>query len=321
MTTPVIDAYGHVGRPRFGRAADLRAVLSTLGIEKTVLSMGPLVPDYAELFGALEMFGDQVRGVGIPFGRTLAQMEETVALQLRAGVMAVRIEEPELMQSPAVLDAIGAAGRWIYGISLIGKPAVVRSLLDWLERYPAVHLAMPHFVDIDLGKMDDTLTTLLGHPRVYPIFSRQGNMGSRESYPHGDFRPWVEQVIERAGWDRIMWGSEYPVLYWRNETPAQCRDWLGALLPDATAEQLAGYLGGNAQRAIFDAPPPPRESVTIPAWVDEQFNRDRTIPLFVPQGIQMPMAQWATLQEAFVQAQQGEPDLTYEAFILARLGR
>lgn len=321
MTTPVIDAYGHVGRPRFGRAADLRAVLGTLGIEKTVLAMGPLVPDYAELFSALETFGDRVRGIAIPFGRTMAQNEETVALQLRAGVMGVRIQEPELMQSPAVLDAIGAAGRWIYGISLIGKPEVVRSLLAWLERYPTVRLGMPHFLDIDLGKMDGTLTELLAHPRVYPIFSRQGNMGSREPYPHVDFRPWVERVIELAGWDRIMWGSEYPVLYWRNETPAQCRDWLGALLPDATPDQLAGYLGGNAQRAIFDEPPPPREPVTIPAWVEEQFDRERTIALFSPQGLQMPMDQWAALQQAFVQAQQGEPDLTYEAFILARLGQ
>ncbi len=43
-------------------------------------------------------------------------------------------------------------------------------------------------------------------------------MGSAAAYPHADLRTWVESTIGLSGWDHVLFGSEYPVIFWRNET-------------------------------------------------------------------------------------------------------
>ena len=322
--TPLVDAYCHIGLPRFSAANDAWATLGLAGIDRAVFVLGPMVPDYAELFLALEQHGNRVRAVGIPFGRTHAQIVEVTELQLRGGVTGLRVQEPDLLTSEAFLRVIGARGRWLYAINVFRTPEVTRSLLDWLERYPDARIAAPHFLHAGAllrGDVGDSLRrNLVSHPHFHPIFSRQGGVGSQRPYPHEDLRPWVEQVIELAGWERILWGSEYPVLYWRNETLAGCRDWLPALGVGADEARLAGFLGGNAARALFADPPPAAEPVTFPAWVDAQFDRQRTVPLFQPAGLDVPMALYATLHHRFVAELQARPGLTFAAYCMEKLG-
>jgi predicted TIM-barrel fold metal-dependent hydrolase len=322
MNTPMIDAYCHVGLPRFGTAEDALHILAQSQVRRAVFVLGPAVPDYAVLFAALHDYPQRVRGVGIPFGVTLDQNMESVDFQIAGGVLGLRIQEPELLTHAPLLDRLGQAGRWIYAIDIAAQAPALRALLAWLDRYPDARLAAPHFLStrplFPGGAVDEALRPLLAHPHFYPIFSRQGGLDSTQPYPHADLRPWVEQVIEQVGWDRILWGSEYPVLFWRDETPNGCRDWLAALLPDMRDEQRAAYLGGNAARAIFDAPPPLRTHVTVPEWVEAQFNRTRPVPLF-PHGLQLPMTVYGRVHRRFAQALRADPALTFSRFVAIAL--
>jgi predicted TIM-barrel fold metal-dependent hydrolase len=316
---PVIDAYCHVGVPRFGSAEDALTVLGLDDIDYAVLVLGPDVPDYATLLQALENYRDRVRGIGIPFGATPDQVRESVALQVYGGVLGLRIQEEAHLTDPVVLETLGRSGRWIYGINILRSPEITRTLLEWLEAYPDAQLAAPHFVRpqplLDGSASDDLKRALLAHPRFYPILSRHGGNGSREPYPHADMRPWVEQVIELAGWNRLLWGSEYPVLFWRNEAIAPARDWLAALLPAADEFDVWTYLGRNAARVIFSPPRPPAEPISIPGWVDAQFNRDRTVPLFQEQGLPISMTRYHRLHHAYVEALQAQPGLSFGVFV------
>jgi hypothetical protein len=171
--------------------------------------------------------------------------------------------------------------------------------------------------------VEGVVRELLSHPRFFPIFSRHGGMGSRLAYPYKDFLPWVEQVIALTGWERILWGSEYPVLFWRDETLGSCQHWLSALLGRLTPEQGAGYLGGNAARVIFETPPPSQEPVAIPAWIAAQFDQqlarpDRPVPLF-PGGMNLPMAVYATVHHRYVAALRDDPLLTFRQFVIQHL--
>jgi predicted TIM-barrel fold metal-dependent hydrolase len=322
MTTPIIDAYCHVGLPRFGTAEDALHILAQSHAQRAVFVLGPAVPDYAVLFAALHDYPQRVRGVGIPFGSTLEQVMESADLQIMAGVMGLRIQEPELLIHAPLLDRLGREGRWIYAIDIATNAAALRALLDWLERYPDARLAAPHFLStrplLPSGPVGDALRPLLAHPHFYAIFSRQGGLDSTQPYPHIDLRPWVEQVIEQVGWERVLWGSEYPVLFWRDETPNGCRDWLAALLPEMSDEQRAAYLGKNAARAIFGAPPPPRTPVTIPDWVEDQIDYARPVPLF-PHGLPLPMATYNRVHRGFALARRADPSLTFSRFVAAAL--
>ena len=257
-----IDAYCHVGLPRFGTVEDAWVVLKQAGIERAVFVLGPGVPDYATLFSALRYYGERARGVGIPFGETFDQVRASVMLQLRAGVLGFRVEPQALLAYPALWETVGTQGRWLYAIGAFSAPEATRALLDWLERFPEGQVAAPHCLSPEpfLTGMaaDDARRALASHPRFYPIFSRHGGVGSHEPYPHRDLRPWVEQLIDLAGPDRMMWGSEYPVLFWRDETLGRCLGWLEALLAEAFgSEARRAFLGGNAHRVFFGRPAPP----------------------------------------------------------------
>ncbi|MDA0709504.1 MAG: amidohydrolase family protein [bacterium] len=307
----MIDAYCHVGLPRFGSAEEALSVAELYGIEKSVLVLGPMVPDFETLIRAMRKYGDRIRAVGIPFGQTPGQQIESTDLLLRAGAMAMRLQSDEL--HPEILDRIGQMGRMIYAVGLRGGGAAAQTHLDWLERFPNGKVAAPHFLSPDASRIEGALASLIQHPRFFPIFSRHGGLGSQAAYPHDDLKPWVDAVIALSGFDRIMWGSEYPVVYWRNETMPDCQNWLGKLLK---GKNLAGFFKENAQREIFDTPSPKCESVTIPAWVSESFDQTRTVPTFDPGGLALPMAVYDKLHPLYVTRLKSNRSLRFSDFVI-----
>lgn len=112
-----------------------------------------------------------------------------------------------------------------------------------------------------------------------------------------------------------MWGSECPVFYWRNETMPGCQSWLGELL-GGSADDLAGFLGGNAKREIFEVPAPAREAVTIPGWVNAQFDHTRTVPVFDSGGVALSMDVYARLHHQYIERLQADATVTFADFVV-----
>jgi predicted TIM-barrel fold metal-dependent hydrolase len=62
-----------------------------------------------------------------------------------------------------------------------------------------------------------------------------------------DLRPFVEHIIESFGWDRIVWGSDYPVL----TLTADLARWVGAtreIVAGASPDEQAKLFHRNAER-------------------------------------------------------------------------
>lgn len=62
-----------------------------------------------------------------------------------------------------------------------------------------------------------------------------------------DLRPYVEHVIESFGWDRVVWGSDYPVC----TQTANLTRWVEAthaLIAGASPDEQARLLHANAER-------------------------------------------------------------------------
>ena len=69
-----------------------------------------------------------------------------------------------------------------------------------------------------------------------------------------------------------MWGSEVPILFWRNETIADALAWVDRLAP--TKDERDGFLQGNAARLYFADKP----SVAPLALPFDPLDRTREIP-------------------------------------------
>ena len=144
-------------------------------------------------------------------------------------------------------------------------------------------------------------------------------MGSAEPYPHADFLPWVETVIELCGWSRILWGSEYPVLYWRDENIPQAINWLEDLGVASDSHKRDSYLRGNAERILFADPAPPAEDVALPSWVEEQFDRGRLCWLFPNKSLDIPMEAYSRLLSDYIKRQGENQDLSFAGYISEQL--
>ena len=266
----MIDSYFHSGGPRFGSAAQAVAEMSASKIECANLVLPPSMPDFATLEAARERVGDRVRLIGVPAGNQECERLELLEWEIAFGVSGLRLMPFEREANLDGIHAFGRAGRWLFYINP-WKAADQRFLLSWLEEHASGRIAVPHALASGEPKAQVEDLTLfrefLGHERVCVILSRHGG-ASNAPYPHEDLRPWVDLVIEAAGWDSILWGSEYPVLYWRDERISEAAAWLGELLGGLDEGQQDAYFRGNAHRHFFNTPPPPVEekAVNAPAW-------------------------------------------------------
>ncbi len=91
------------------------------------------------------------------------------------------------------------------------------------------------------------IAELARHPNVICKVSGLVAYADPENWTPEDLRPWVDHVIGCFGWDRVMWGSDWPVC----TLAGTFRQWLEAaqsLLGRATDEQRDKFFRSNAER-------------------------------------------------------------------------
>jgi hypothetical protein len=315
----MIDAYMHVGEPRFGSAAQALATCDAWGIDKAVLVLGPGVPDIPALVEAQRARPETIRTIGIPYGETEGRRLACAEACWAAGAIGFRLQQDEPLDNPRLMDELGARGGWAYATDPLIGARHTEFYLEWLDRYPQARIGAPHFLGADLSRLDEKRAeALLKHPRFHAILSRHGQKGSRHPYPHPDLRPWVERVLAWCGWERVLWGSEHPVLYWRGEQLDGARDWLQALGVEMSEAQRAAYLGGSAERLFFRQAAPAVQEPALPDWLRE-YPRTRPIQLASTGPFELPPDVYAPLLGAYLQRNRPDDPLTFAEYIVRQL--
>lgn len=93
----------------------------------------------------------------------------------------------------------------------------------------------------------DNITELAKRPNVVVKISGVVAYADPESWIADTLRPWVEHTVASFGWDRVVWGSDWPVC----TLGGGLMPWVAAthaLLEGASADEKQQLLSGNAQR-------------------------------------------------------------------------
>lgn len=245
----MIDAYAHVGLPRFWSVEAYRSVMDEVGIERGLVCAFDCCTDLAEVHRAISLPGDRFRGLGLPLGRDRDEMERGIRAQLAAGFIGLRLSGADIAERPWILDLLGETDALplICGGDALASGA--RNLVESLERHPGMvaiggHFAGPTNVAVlDAGAVRD----LFDHPRFNVVFSRHGHFDAAL------IEAWAAALLDRLGWERILWGSEAPVLIWRDAPVADTPKWIERFSP--TPAQREAFFTGNAERLIFSRQP------------------------------------------------------------------
>ncbi len=305
---PIIDAYAHVSLPRFLSTDDCLRLMDRNGVDAAVLSTADTCPDVQELSRAIVAHPDRFRALGMPTGATPAQARDAIRAQLDSGFSGIRLPAALIAGDPGLLEVIGAAGAIALVVGERGLIQAAGLLADFLDSYPACAAIAGHFggpADPVLLDADAAVGRLFDHPRLFVAFTRHGALG------HLPIAAWAGTLVQRVGWDRLIWGSEWPVALWRNETYRSTCDWALRFVPDAG--QLAAFRGGTAQRLFFARPSAARP---IAAEWDLLALRRRADVWLFPPSLDVSEQRHRRLMLAY-EAWGGESRGRYSEFFLA----
>lgn len=277
MPKPMIDGYAHIGRPRFQSVENCLETMDREGIAKLVACPFETCPDIAEVHRAREMAPDRFRAFGLALGDDQALVERGMQAQFDAGFDGFRLSTGLIDQSPFVLDVIARNN----GVPMVvgggALASVAKRLVDFLDANPHCMILSPHLAgptDPAILKTDGAVRALFGHPNFTVVASRQTMTEPTR------VRAWMEALIEHVGWTRLMWGSEAPVLYWRDETVAQAAAWYQDI--GAGQSQLDDFYQHNADRLIFGRPDRGVAPLRLP-YGQTDFEPASTAPMW-PHG-------------------------------------
>jgi predicted TIM-barrel fold metal-dependent hydrolase len=304
----VIDAYAHVSLPRFMSAEELLWVMDENEVGSAIISGSETCPDVMELSRAQVMWPDKFRAVGMPLGRDEQDVRDAVRAQMEAGFLGIRIPAAMIAAQPELLEIIGEfeGVPFVMGPDVFGPAAVL--LCNFLEKYPKSYVCAPHFAGIasvDLFEGMGAEKCLLDHPNFIIVFSRQGVhepaiMGSLAA-----FLAW------RVGWSRLVWGSEYPVCLWRDESYEWTLRWIDRQGLTPTDAQRKAFYSENAKRYFFG----PREAKPLAAkWNLMPFRNKAPVWLFPRKTLEITEEVHRTLLLNYL-SRGGEKKQSYREFV------
>jgi len=280
------------------------------GVEAAIVGTAATCPDLGELSRAAVQYGDRLRSIGMPMGRTAQERIDCVTAQMECGFAGIRLQAELIAKEPELLDIVGKAGGTPYLEGSEGYRVGAARLLEFLEGYPNCAVAATHFAgptDPAIFSREELVARLFGHPRFLVIFSRQGYMDQDM------LRVWTRAVVDRTGWERILYGSEFPVALWRDETYRSTQGWIDAAGLKPTAAERNKFFYENAQRHFFTKRRPARP---IDAkWNRRDWKTDAPVWLFQKRGVDLPEEAHRKILRAYL-AQGGDARVgSYRDFV------
>ena len=134
----------------------------------------------------------------------------------------------------------------------------LRRLRRWTERYPEVDVVLTHGFDwlrfVEGGKLGIPDAVYRAAPCEHPRFRVQllfaVFLGAVFDYPMLEFKPTLEQMIRRLGTERLLWGTDIPMVM-RYTTYRQSLDQIRLYCKDLLgSEGMDQVLGGNMARLM-----------------------------------------------------------------------
>ena len=223
--------------------------MAEANIDAAVLVAFGACADLRRIHSACKAYPERFRAVGVPLGRDRSEVESFLSAQLAAGFAGIRVEPRHIREQPWILDLVWRHDGFVYAVGDLSAEEHATTLLRALDSGGRRLVVAPHMAGCGQGRAEEprgAWDELLGHERFAVIMSRQG------AYPAAIAASWAEILVARVGLRRLMWGSEVPVLFWRDEFLLDALHWYDqlALAPDLRRD----FLATNATRLLFERP-------------------------------------------------------------------
>ena len=149
------------------------------------------------------------------------------------------------------------AGRTVgYHSDLLqGYLAELYVLMNWMDRYPDTVCSITHgfpwrmFIDGNELSLPAELWQPFENPNLSLEVCFPVRIGDLFDYPYREIWVPLEEMVNRIGADRLLWGTDMPFQN-RFCTYRQSRRWIEKYVDFLNEEDLAKIMGGTAQRVL-----------------------------------------------------------------------
>lgn len=130
-----------------------------------------------------------------------------------------------------------------------------RTLMAWMDRYPNVVCSLTHgfpwriFLEGNRIVLPEDVWIPFENSNVSLEVCFPVRIGDLFDFPYREVWTALEQMVERIGADRLLWGTDMPFQN-RFCTYRQSRDWIEKYCTFLSAEDLAWIMGGTAARIL-----------------------------------------------------------------------
>jgi L-fuconolactonase len=239
--------------------ADLHPHLDASGIDATVLVQA--APSEAETWRLLQLAaapGRRVAGVvgwcGLLQADAPRRIATLAAQPLLKGLrpMLQDLADPRWMLQVALGPALQAmAEHHLVFDALVKGPAQLDALCEFAVRHPSLRIVLDHGAKppIASGEMAGWAAAISRLAQSHNVMCKLSGLVTEAGagWSAERLRPWVEHLLGAFGPQRLLWGSDWPVL----KLVSDYADWWcasGELLAGLSAPQREQVLGGNAVR-------------------------------------------------------------------------
>ena len=166
-------------------------------------------------------------------------------------------EEPEFPLRPEVVRGARLAGERGLIVDLVLFPPALPAVLELVDACPATQFVLDHLGKPEIRRRGwepwaSQVRELSKRPNVAAKLSGLATEADHAGWTPGDLQPYVEHALETFGPDRLLYGSDWPVV----ERAGGQRRWFDALtclLDNLTAEERQDILSYNARRVYLRA--------------------------------------------------------------------
>ena len=155
------------------------------------------------------------------------------------------IDDERWIANPALAPALNAMVEHGLRLDALVLPRHLPALLQCARDYPLLaividHAAKPPIADAAFGDWREQMAQLAALPNVHCKLSGLVTE-AKSDWNVGDLRPYVSHVLEVFGAQRVIWGSDWPVV----DLAGGYGAWLAA------SESLLAHLGQQDRNDIF----------------------------------------------------------------------
>jgi L-fuconolactonase len=237
--------------------ADLEPILRENAVQRTILVQAAPTPGETEFLIDVARRTHFVGGVVGWVDLTAADAPAVIARLAEEGLfLGVRpmiqdISDDNWMLSPVLAPGLARLQEARLCFDALVKPRHLPALLKFIDRYPELSVVIDHAAKPDIARRNLALWAhdIRELARRTEVFCKLSGLASEagKDWSVEQLKPYVDVLLDSFGPDRLMWGSDWPVL---NEVSTYT-SWFRAteeLIQSLSGSDRQKILGGTAAR-------------------------------------------------------------------------